>query len=373
MKGGKRKRKKADFEIDDLYLKGFCDDKSFKLEHNVLPLWNTNVLNENSKEECIKNNKVDFVIGNEDDDDEMKEFERVNKIKEKQRKVEEMDKYKIEEAILNFIKENESETKSSSITKNKNKRIIKKRKDSFPDEQSDLEYNENKENEENEEIEDDFSYCSNNSKNFYSEEIKTYLEKKRNRDNNKQQLKQMSPSKEDINEDLNSFGSPRKKLTKLKKVVNNKELKLSLNTQCSICLENIVNLANPNNCQHDFCQECLFKWSQNCSTTCPLCKKPFQKILTYDKNKIIETKVEHKRQKIQNFEEPRNECYVCDKTTRKKDMIKCTNCNFNVCHYYCDGLDEMPDPSEKWLCYDCFMEKKEQIKMVKKVGKKFMG
>ena len=127
MKGGKRKRKKADFQIDDLYLKGFCEDKSFKLEHNVLPLWNTNVPNENSKEECVKNDKIEMVIGNEDDDDEMKEFERVNKIKEKKRRIEEMDNYAIEEVIRNIIKENESETKSSSITKSKNKRIIKRK------------------------------------------------------------------------------------------------------------------------------------------------------------------------------------------------------------------------------------------------------
>ena len=66
MKGGKRKRKKSDFEIDDLYLKGFCDEKSFKLDHNVLPLWNTKVLDDDIKEN-------DVVIGNEDDD-EMKEF-----------------------------------------------------------------------------------------------------------------------------------------------------------------------------------------------------------------------------------------------------------------------------------------------------------
>ena len=102
MKGGKKKRKKSDFEIDDLYLKDFCDDKSFKLEYNALPLWNTKVLDDNIKEK----DKLDMVSGNEDDD-EMKEFERVNKIKEKKRKKYEIENFEIKETILNVIKENE--------------------------------------------------------------------------------------------------------------------------------------------------------------------------------------------------------------------------------------------------------------------------
>ena len=164
---------------------------------------------------------------------------------------------------------------------------------------------------------------------------------------------------------------PHKK--KLKKATNNKELFLSLNTTCSICLEEIKNLANPNNCNHDFCRDCLIKWSKNCSNTCPLCKKPFHKIFIYDKNKRIEIKVERKRLKADNeYEgERREDCYVCGKTNNERKKIVCSMCNYNVCHYTCDGLKEMP--RDRWYCRDCKLVIKEQKSMRKKIGRLYVN
>lgn len=160
---------------------------------------------------------------------------------------------------------------------------------------------------------------------------------------------------------------------KLKKVTDNKELKISLDTTCSICLEEIKDLANPNNCNHDFCRECLIKWSKNCSNTCPLCKKPFHKIYIYENNKRIEIPVEKKKLKVkQEYEEgPSDVCYECGKRNNHRKMIVCSMCKYYVCHYYCDRLKE--EPKDKWYCKYCKQVIKEERAMRKKIGRLYVN
>lgn len=189
------------------------------------------------------------------------------------------------------------------------------------------------------------------------DDIKKFIERKRHKPPEEEEKLENQPAQK----------------KKLKKVKENKELDLSLNAQCSICLEEIKDLANPNNCNHDFCKACLIHWSKDCTNTCPLCKKPFNKIYIYEKGKRKEIKVE--RKKMKNFEEveiyPRDDCYVCGNVGDEDNMIVCSLCKYNVCHYYCDRLKEFP--RDRWYCRDCKEELKEQKHRRKVIGRLFVN
>jgi len=47
--------------------------------------------------------------------------------------------------------------------------------------------------------------------------------------------------------------------------------------ECTICLDSIQIQGVLDCCQHDFCYDCIIKWSSN-SNTCPLCKKRFHNV-----------------------------------------------------------------------------------------------
>nr|CAH0110090.1 unnamed protein product [Daphnia galeata] len=47
---------------------------------------------------------------------------------------------------------------------------------------------------------------------------------------------------------------------------------------CVICLDNIEKKSFANNCLHEFCFECLLKWSKE-KAECPLCNGPFTAII----------------------------------------------------------------------------------------------
>ena len=69
--------------------------------------------------------------------------------------------------------------------------------------------------------------------------------------------------------------------------------------------------------------------------------------------------------------ERREDCYVCGKTNNERKKIVCSMCNYNVCHYTCDGLKEMP--RDRWYCRDCKLVIKEQKSMRKKIGRLYVN
>ena len=72
-----------------------------------------------------------------------------------------------------------------------------------------------------------------------------------------------------------------KQFKKLKKNIDNKEMELPLDTECVICCGIIKELAYPDECDHNFCKNCLIEWSKR-SAKCPMCKKNYNNIFFYE-------------------------------------------------------------------------------------------
>lgn len=159
------------------------------------------------------------------------------------------------------------------------------------------------------------------------------------------------------------------KRKKLKKNIDNKELLLSSNAQCSICLNTISTLASPNTCGHDFCKECLMKWTTNYTNQCPLCKKEFFSIISYEHNKRKEINVKRKRIQAKDYATPEDKCYVCNSSNNKEEMLVCCECCVNVCHLACDGLAK--SSKHEWMCLVCRATKEER-RITKRIGRTFI-
>lgn len=161
--------------------------------------------------------------------------------------------------------------------------------------------------------------------------------------------KRINPYQE--SEFISAFKSKR-----LKKATDNRELQIELNASCAICLDIIQTLANLDNCNHDFCKQCILQWSKN-TNLCPLCKKEFKKIVYYEKNKRKEIKVKKKKLAVDEtfYEESiinsSDNCMICGGGEDHSRMLVCDGCQYNVCHTYCDGLDAIPD--NEWFCREC--------------------
>lgn len=59
------------------------------------------------------------------------------------------------------------------------------------------------------------------------------------------------------------------------KMVSNFQENYTVDTECSICYENMPNIGLP--CKHTFCGECTVKFSKK-SRSCPLCRSDFREI-----------------------------------------------------------------------------------------------
>lgn len=125
--------------------------------------------------------------------------------------------------------------------------------------------------------------------------------------------------------------------------------------KCSICLDEMANPARISPCLHEYCKECIDQWAKS-STSCPLCKKDFKQII-YNGNSG--RKKIRKRKKFKADEEEVEEwynncleyCMICEGTQETFLMLVCDQCNYNVCHTYCDNLDIIPDG--EWTCAEC--------------------
>lgn len=174
-----------------------------------------------------------------------------------------------------------------------------------------------------------------------------------------------SPSKA-VKISTERFGLPSQK-KKLKKLTNIKELNLPLKAICAICMENIVHLANPNKCEHDFCRNCLIRWSKECSNKCPLCKTEFSKIYVYENNVRKEIEVHKKNFPFYYFEEEEEVCCKCESVENPEDMIQCEKCHMKFIHYYCASFNKIP--KEKIFCKNCIARKKEEKKRTRTIGR----
>lgn len=132
--------------------------------------------------------------------------------------------------------------------------------------------------------------------------------------------------------------------------------------KCPICLESYIKKSLINPCKHTFCFKCISKWS-TINTICPICDKYFNCINAIDES--LKKNVKIKERKFSNFYDDEgysecntkwynsllDHCYVCKQKDNEYLMLVCDKCNYNVCHYYCDGLDIIP--YGKWFCYKC--------------------
>ena len=159
-----------------------------------------------------------------------------------------------------------------------------------------------------------------------------------------------------------------KPFKKLRKNIDNKEMELPLDTECIICCGIIKELAFPDECDHNFCKDCLIEWSQR-SGKCPMCKKNYNSINFYEngsKKQLSLNEIRKNEKKEKNINSDNDEdlgeniekiCYVCKKNTDQNNLLKCDRCQVYFCHFYCYKLDKMP--TGRWYCDYCQNDIKE--------------
>ncbi len=180
--------------------------------------------------------------------------------------------------------------------------------------------------------------------------------------------------------------SDKRHFKRLKKNTDNKEMQLPLDTECIICTCVISELANPDGCNHNFCKSCLIEWSKR-SSKCPMCKKRYNNIFTYDKGEKKQISLFELRTKYKNVIEESNSdnneeneeeiddlsnvgCYICGKNTEPENLLVCDRCRSHCCHYYCNNLKKIPEG--KWFCSFCLEEIKEIKQHKKNIGHFFI-
>ena len=344
---------------------------------------------------------------------EGRELDMANSKKNKQRKksIDILNDH-LEDLYQKTINESKAETKGTdSLSKNsklgKKRKLVKKKKD------SDDEYV-NSEDDDNKSVNSFMNDDSNYEKDYYNgdesymgEEDKELIEfinektrlkksllKYREKYNRRRNHLIILDDDEDISGKkstsipLKESSSPekeKKRFKRLKKNIDNKEMQLPLDTECIICTCVINELANPDGCNHNFCKGCLIEWSKR-SSKCPMCKKGYKYIFTYDKGEKRKMSLFELRTKYKNViresesdnivEENEEEiedlsdvgCYICGKNTEPENLLVCDRCHSNCCHYYCDSLKKIPEG--KWYCGFCVKEMKE-IRQQKKAIEHF--
>ena len=48
---------------------------------------------------------------------------------------------------------------------------------------------------------------------------------------------------------------------------------------CSICLDTVTARGVIDACDHLFCYDCIIKWGTSAANTCPVCKRPFHRVV----------------------------------------------------------------------------------------------
>ncbi len=134
-------------------------------------------------------------------------------------------------------------------------------------------------------------------------------------------------------------------------------------TSCSICLDKVHIRSRLNVCKHEFCKDCIFKWSE-VSNECPNCKVEFDKIWYWPierkhqrrmkmvkSRKFILPKEDTEQEQDNLIESGAENCLICTRSNDLHLLLLCDACNYNVCHTYCLGLDRIPEGN--WFCPKC--------------------
>ena len=334
---------------------------------------------ENNSEE--KNKSMDIeekeqnenINKNEDEDENEKEIKNENKSSSKKSlisrkssdKKSSISKKSVKESIKSDNKKSKSKSTNSekaSIEKSISKSYSNEEKENSK-QKSDEKKNSNLLN--YDKILDNFVLSNSDSESKMDsndkEEIEEFSEKSENENNeNKIQLENLNIKKD------GSFN------------LNKKEkLNSSIQTKCTICLDQMTNPATLKPCGHQFCKECIAKWLQK-SSACPDCKKNGKKLYFFSsKNgRYMAKKIKRKKYKAekQNYEDwflnCDKTCLICGKEDNTAYLLVCDSCNFRICHTFCVGLDSIPDA--EWHCPECeAKEKGKNFSLSKSNLKKF--
>jgi hypothetical protein len=182
--------------------------------------------------------------------------------------------------------------------------------------------------------------------------------KENNKENIGNDAKQFIQSK-DENPTIKTFLTPsQKKITPSKNtkrhLVKGKILFSSPKNVCSICLDGMKNRTTLNHCKHEFCKDCIENWSKM-TNLCPLCKVEFSRITFFaghhKKVKKIEKRSLHLDEEEAEELDCMEACIVCGRDDDEPLLLVCDECNYYVCHTYCDNLKGIPEG--EWKCPDC--------------------
>ena len=134
---------------------------------------------------------------------------------------------------------------------------------------------------------------------------------------------------------------------------SNIDLKKKVKDNCGICLEKINNNTRLP-CKHEYCYDCIKRWTEMNKRTCPLCRSSFDK---YINDNIITTLnvINKEKEKSQNIILNRQVevCYYCGLGGR---LLICDNCEGSygfLAHIRCAGFDREDTPEQDWFCMYC--------------------
>ncbi|GIY37505.1 PHD and RING finger domain-containing protein 1 [Caerostris darwini] len=136
--------------------------------------------------------------------------------------------------------------------------------------------------------------------------------------------------------------------------------------KCPVCLDFFTSetTAKTNACDHEFCVNCIKKWSEH-ENCCPIDRKKFQKIFTISGSIKIKPK---KRKRKNALYDVSVFCEVCKNSRSKRNVvILCDSCDLG---YHCECLNPplKSIPSGQWFCPVC-REVTEKLKIKKKIAK----
>jgi len=149
----------------------------------------------------------------------------------------------------------------------------------------------------------------------------------------------------------------------LEKEVNKAQAENKVEATCSICLKHMVHnnlIGNPNGCAHEFCYDCIRRWSKtNC--TCPIDRIQFNSIrviASVDGNFIRREKVNNPG--ISNSADidliddlVEATCEVCGYEDREEVMLLCDSCNLGFHYDTCIHPPLRCVPRGQWFCSTC--------------------
>lgn len=144
----------------------------------------------------------------------------------------------------------------------------------------------------------------------------------------------------------------------------------AIEKRCCICLEEMRDKTKPEECRHVFCRTCITAWTKTFSNLCPLCKVEIKWLMIYqvklcpdeegyqedqDQDLVVD-RIEVVKPILNNeisdwVNSYADRCYICNNGENENTLLVCDQCDFNICHISCCGLQAVPEG--EWYCRDC--------------------